>query len=117
MESQVQRNLDALNISLPKVGSPNYAYPAGDVIGKIGFVAGQIPEVDGVLQYHGAVSEEDDLSQATEAAQVAAANILAQIEAAIGLERLDKILKINVYVASNPGFYRQPIVAEGASKF
>lgn len=117
MDPQIQHNLDQLNLSLPKVSAPNYAYHAVEITGKLGYVAGQIPKIDGELQYRGPVQEEDDLSTAVEAAQVAAANILAQIEASIGLERLDKILKINVYVASSPGFYRQPIVADGASNF
>ncbi|TIU31656.1 MAG: RidA family protein, partial [Mesorhizobium sp.] len=45
-------------------------------------------------------------------------NILAQAKAALGdLEKIRRLVKITVFVASAPGFVEQHLVANGASDF
>lgn len=52
------------------------------------------------------------------AAKWCAVNILAQLQAATGdLERIRRIVKITVFVASTPEFVEQHLVANGASDF
>jgi enamine deaminase RidA (YjgF/YER057c/UK114 family) len=43
--------------------------------------------------------------------------LLAQLRAALGsLDRVERIVKLGVFVASDPGFTAQPQVANGASE-
>jgi len=56
------------------------------------------------------------VAQGQEAAKACAINILAQAKAALGdLERIMRIVKITVFVASRPDFIEQHLVANGAS--
>ncbi|RUW69731.1 RidA family protein, partial [Mesorhizobium sp. M2A.F.Ca.ET.067.02.1.1] len=51
-------------------------------------------------------------------AKFCAINILAQAKAALGdLERIRRVVKITVFVASAPDFVEQHLVANGASDF
>ena len=53
-----------------------------------------------------------------EAAKFCAINILAQAKAALGdLEKIRRLVKITVFVASTPDFTEQHLVANGASDF
>ena len=55
---------------------------------------------------------------AREAAKLCAINILAQAKAALGdLEKIARVVKITVFVASTPDFTEQHLVANGASDF
>jgi len=52
-----------------------------------------------------------------DAAKLCGVNILAHLKAYLGdLDRVEKILKATVYVASTTDFYDQPMVANGFSE-
>ena len=56
--------------------------------------------------------------RAAKAAKLCAINILAQAKAALGdLEKIARVVKITVFVASTPDFTEQHLVANGASDF
>jgi enamine deaminase RidA (YjgF/YER057c/UK114 family) len=63
----------------------------------------------------GRVGDEVDLDTGIRCARQCALNVLAQIEEAYGLTRVDQILKLTVFVASSPTFSGQHLVANGAS--
>ncbi len=80
------------------------------------FVSGQIPLRDGELPRTGLVGRDVGLDEAIEEARYAALNVIAQLKvAARNLERVRRIVKVTVYVASSDGFRGQPLVANGAS--
>src|SRR2546426_629769 len=57
------------------------------------------------------------VEDAAEEARYCALNALAQLRAAAGsLDRVARILKVTVFVASSAGFHAQPLVANGASE-
>ena len=108
--------LAELGFELPAPTPGQYSYtPFVDANG-VGHVSGQIPKRDGTVAFTGAVLDHDGVARAQDAAQLAALGALAQIEHAIGLDRVAQVLKLTVYVASGPEFDDQPAVAEGASK-
>jgi enamine deaminase RidA (YjgF/YER057c/UK114 family) len=75
-----------------------------------------LPFVDGVLQATGKVGAEISAEQATDLARTAALNaIAAAASVAGGVDKLSKIVKVVVFVASAPDFTGQPAVANGAS--
>ena len=78
------------------------------------FVAGQVPRRDGELMT-GRVPDEVGMEQAQEAARVCALNMLAQIDAAAGLEHVEQIAQLTGYVQCAAGFGEQPEVINAAS--
>ncbi|MGB3721778.1 MAG: RidA family protein [Pacificimonas sp.] len=79
-------------------------------------IAGQIPfDEDGKLMC-GTVGDDVTTDEAYAIAQRCALAIMAQAKAALGsLDRVGRIVKLNVFVASAPGYNEQPKVANGAS--
>jgi enamine deaminase RidA (YjgF/YER057c/UK114 family) len=80
------------------------------------YVSGQLPLVEGKLPYVGKLGAEVTVEQGAELARICALNALAAIESLVGLGRLVKIVKVNGFVASAPGFTGQPAVVNGASQ-
>ena len=71
---------------------------------------------DGKLVATGLLGRDVDVATGKEAAKYCAVNILAQAKAALGdLEKIRRIVKITVFVASTPDFVEQHLVANGAS--
>ncbi|TIW78296.1 MAG: RidA family protein, partial [Mesorhizobium sp.] len=66
----------------------------------------------------GVLGRDIDTAAGKEGAKFCAINILAQAKAALGdLERIRRVVKITVFVASAPDFVEQHLVANGASDF
>lgn len=108
--------LAALGLSLPAVPKPVAAYVPVVRQGELLYLSGQIPIRDGVVQHQGRVGLVVTREQAQEAAKFCTLNAIAAAAAAAGgLDRLARVVKIVVYVASEPGFTEQHIVANGAS--
>lgn len=78
--------------------------------------AGMTPRINGVLHHRGQVGDDLSAEAAREAAAIAASNALAAVIAALGPdERLDRVLRLTVYVNAAPGFTGHTAVADGAS--
>lgn len=115
-ESTASARLAELGITLPAVPAPAAAYVPATRTGNLVFTAGQLPFVDGVLQATGKVGAEISAEQATDLTRIAALNaIAAAASVAGGVDKLSKIVKVVVFVASAPDFAGQPAVANGAS--
>jgi len=80
------------------------------------FVAGQVPVVDGEIRHIGRVPDQVDLEQARAAARICALNLLAQVDAAAGLDRVEQVASLTGYVRSAEGFGEQPQVINAASE-
>jgi len=111
-----QENLRALGLTLPPAPRPVGSYLPAVRTGNLIFVSGQLPLQEGRLRWVGKVPSDVDLSAATQAAGTAVLNAVAILaEAAGGLERIARIVRLGVFVNSAPGFTDQPKVANGAS--
>jgi enamine deaminase RidA (YjgF/YER057c/UK114 family) len=87
------------------------------VTGRYVYVSGQLPIVDGKLTATGKVGGEVTASDAAGLARTCALNaIAAAAQAAGGLDRISRIVKVVGFVASAPGFGGQPQVINGASE-
>ena len=111
------QRLAELGLTLPSVAKPLAAYvPAVASAGQV-FTSGQLPTVNGTLIATGKVGAEVSLEQAVEAARVAALNALAAAAAqAGGIDNIRRVVRVVVFVASDPSFTGQPRVANGASE-
>lgn len=80
------------------------------------FVSGMIPRVRGEIAVTGRVGEATSLENARRAAQVCILRGIAVLKQSLGsLDRVKKILRVNVYVHSAADFTQQSEVADAAS--
>jgi enamine deaminase RidA (YjgF/YER057c/UK114 family) len=79
------------------------------------YVAGQVPVRDGT-RLTGRVPDQVSVEQGQEAARVCALNILAQVEAAAGLDNVELVAQVIGWVLSADGFGEQPTVINAASE-
>ncbi|WIB14598.1 RidA family protein [Curtobacterium sp. MCPF17_050] len=113
----VAERLSELGITVPEVAAPVAAYVPAVVSGAHVFTAGQLPFIDGALPVTGKVGSAVDAETATAQARVAALNALAAVQSVAGsLDRVARVVKVTVFVASDPSFTGQPAVANGASQ-
>jgi enamine deaminase RidA (YjgF/YER057c/UK114 family) len=116
MSSVIETRLKELGITLPVAAAPAANYVPFAQTGKLLLTSGQLPLADGKLVHTGLLGRELGVEQGQEAAKACAVNILAQAKAALGdLEKIARIVKITVFVASTPEFTQQHLVANGAS--
>ena len=81
------------------------------------YISGMGPSIKGEQDMRGRVPKEVSLENAVLAAKNCALNILAAIEKETGdLNKVKNIIKLLVFVSSEPGFNQQHIVANGASE-
>jgi enamine deaminase RidA (YjgF/YER057c/UK114 family) len=114
--ADVYARLAELGITIPPVVPPVAAYLPAVQTGNHVYVSGQLPMVDGKLPAAGLVGAEITSEQGRDLARQAAINVLAAVEALVGLGRVVKVVKIVGFVASAPGFTGQPAVVNGASE-
>ncbi len=116
--STARQRLDELGLVLPPVTKPVGAYVPALRHGDLLLLSGQIPLRDGAVAYTGRVGPGGrSLEDAQAAARLCTLNALAiAADAAGGLERIARVVKVVVYVASQPGFTDQHKVANGASE-
>ena len=108
--------LAELGIELPPVATPVAAYVPATRVGDQVWTSGQLPSVAGALVTTGKLGGAVTQEAGAQAARVAALNaIAAAAEVAGGVDRIRRIVKVVVFVASEPGFTAQPAVANGAS--
>lgn len=118
MAATIAENLARLKVVLPKPAAPAAAYLPFVQSGNMLYVSGQLPYVEGRLAAAGLVGRDVELEAAKAAARHCAINVLAQVQAAAGdLEKIARLAKLSVFVASAPGFVEQHLVANGASEF
>ncbi len=118
MTDTIDKRLAALGVSLPAAAAPAANYVPSMQTGNLIFTAGQLPLKDGKLAVSGLLGRDVDVAAGKEAAKLCAINVLAQAKAAIGdLEKIRRLVKITVFVASSPDFTEQHLVANGASDF
>ncbi|GIF52894.1 enamine deaminase RidA (YjgF/YER057c/UK114 family) [Asanoa ferruginea] len=108
--------LAELGLTLPEVVPPVAAYVPAVQSGNYVYVSGQVPIVDGKLLATGKVGAEVTAEQAQDLARQCGLNVLAAIDALVGLEYVVKVVKVVGFVASAPGFTGQPVVVNGASE-
>jgi enamine deaminase RidA (YjgF/YER057c/UK114 family) len=113
----IDQRLSELGISLPKAASPVAAYvPAVEHDGLL-HISGQISFAEDGSLLKGRLGEDMELESGQQAARRCGIMLLAQIQAALGsLDRVQRIVKLGVFVNSAPSFIDQPKVANGASE-
>ena len=109
--------LRALDIALPDAAAPVAAYVPAVEVGGLLHISGQLPFRAGVLMV-GRLGEDRDIGFGQEAARACGLMLIAQMKKALGgnLDRVERIVKLGAFIASDPAFTEQPKVANGASE-
>ncbi len=117
MSEAIEARLKELGIDLPVAAAPAANYVPYVLNRNTLYISGQLPMEVGKVAVTGLVGADVDVATAQRAAELCAINILAQVKAALGgdLGRVRRVLKLNGFIASAPGFIEQHVVMNGAS--
>lgn len=112
----IDARLAELGITLPQPAAPVASYvPAVEANGLL-HISGQISFAEDGSLITGRLGENVDLEGGQSAARRCGLMLLAQMKAALGsLDRVERIVKLGVFVNSAGSFTDQPKVANGAS--
>ena len=116
MTDRIDRKLEELGLTLPQAAAPVAAYIPTVLANGMLHISGQLPFKDGAL-VKGRVGDDVSLEDAQEAAKLCGLMLVAQMKAALGtLARVERIVKLGVFVNSTVDFTDQAKVANGASE-
>jgi len=108
--------LSKLGIVLPPPPTPLGAYVESSDTGNLLFLTGTLPVVAGKLAISGRLGDNLSVKEGQEAARIAALNALAAAKEHLGgLDRIKKLVKLTVLIATTEQFVDHPPVADGAS--
>ncbi|MFN0134927.1 MAG: RidA family protein [Phycisphaerae bacterium] len=115
--SKASERLKELGITLPPPPRPVAAYIPFVKHGDVLYLSGQIPTVEGKVQFEGQAGFKKTLEEAAQAARLCTINAISvAADGAGGIDNIARVLKVVVYVASHEGFTDQSKVANGASE-
>jgi enamine deaminase RidA (YjgF/YER057c/UK114 family) len=110
--------LSELGIVLPAPPTPLGAYVEASDTGNLLFLSGTLPVVNRKLAIAGRLGENLSVKDGQEAARIASLNALAAAKEHLGdLDRLKKLVKLTVLIATTEQFTEHAPVADGASDF
>ena len=117
MTLSISARVAELGITLESAAAPAANYVPFVQDGSLLFISGQISRKEGKPAYVGRLGDNISDDEGVQAARLAALGILSQIAAATGdrLDRVARIVRLGVFVASTPEFNRQSAIANGAS--
>src|SRR6266498_4496459 len=108
--------LQELGIQLPTPPEALASYVPVSVSSGYAYVSGQVPIAEGKLLWTGKLGDSVDVAAGADAARWCALQALSALRAELGsLDRVRRIVRLGVFVASAAGFTDQPRVANGAS--
>jgi enamine deaminase RidA (YjgF/YER057c/UK114 family) len=114
--SGADRRLDELGIQLPAAPTPFGSYVETVQTGSLLFFSGMLPVVDHKPKYVGRIGKELDAEAGRDAAYTAALSVLAAAKKHLGsLDRVSRVVRIGVFMATCGDFVDQPRVADAVS--
>jgi len=112
-----EQRLKELGIELPAPPEPFGTYAEAVQTGNLLFLTGMLPTEGRAAKFIGRVGAELDVEAGRQAARLAALNALAVARQHLGsLDRVTRIIRLGVSVATVGDFREHPKVADGASE-
>ena len=113
----LSQTLAEKQITLPPISGPFGAYVPVKQVGKLIYVAGQLPTREGKLIAVGQVPSRCSIETAADAARLCVINALGAIQSVLGsVDNLAGVVRVGAFVSSDTDFTMQPKVANGASE-
>ena len=117
MSSRPSERLPALGLELPPPPRPAGTYTPVVVENGLAWVAGQIALEGGAVVRPGLVDRDVAVEAAQEVARRASLQAVSALATVLGsIDRIRRVVRVTVYVATSPGFVRQHEVANGATQ-
>src|SRR6056297_1516198 len=114
--AKIEKKLYELGIELPSLYEPVANYVSVRRTGNLLYLSGAGPMEDGEILYKGKVGQELDKEEGYCAARISALNMLSILKNELGdLDKIEKLIKLQGFVACSDDFYEQPYVINGAS--
>ncbi len=111
-----ERRLEELSIQLPAAPTPFGTYVETLQTGNLLFLSGMLPVVDHEPKYLGRLGKELDVEAGRDAAYTAALSALAAAKKHLGsLDRVTRVVRLGVFIATSGDFFDQPRVADAVS--
>jgi enamine deaminase RidA (YjgF/YER057c/UK114 family) len=111
-----EQRMEDLGITLPTPPAPFGAYAEAVKAGNLLFLSGMLPTEGRAPAFVGRVGAELDVATAVQAARLAALNALAVAREHLGsLDKVTRIVRLGVSVATSGDVRDQPKIADGAS--
>jgi enamine deaminase RidA (YjgF/YER057c/UK114 family) len=115
-QTSAERRLRDLGIQLPAAPTPFGSYVEAVQTGNLLFLSGMLPVVDHKPKYLGRIGKELDAEAGQDAVYTAALGALAVAQEYLGsLDRVTRVVRLGVFIATDGTFFDQPKVADGAS--
>ena len=112
----LEQRLAALGLTLPDTAAPGARYAACVVHAGLAWVSGQLPRDGDTVVVAGKLGRDVDIASAQRGARIALLRALAALRDELGgLERVQQVLRLTVYVNSADDFTQHSAVADGAS--
>lgn len=112
-----EQRLEELGIELPTPPAPFGAYAEAVQTGRLLFLTGMLPTEGREAKFVGRVGAELDVESGRKAARLAALNALAVARRHLGsLDRVTRIVRLGVSLATSGDVREHPRVADGASE-
>jgi enamine deaminase RidA (YjgF/YER057c/UK114 family) len=115
--TSAERRLQELGIELPPAPTPLGSYVESVQTGNLLYLSGMLPVAGHEAKFVGRLGKEFDVEQGREAARAAALNVLSAAREHLGsLDKVTKVVKLAVYLATEGDFSAHPKVADAASE-
>ena len=112
-----EQRLRDLGIELPTPPQPFGTYVESVQSGRLLFLSGMLPVVDHKPKYVGRLGQELDIESGRDALRTASMSALAAARAHLGtLDRVTRVVRLGIYLATSGDFFDQPKVADAASE-
>jgi enamine deaminase RidA (YjgF/YER057c/UK114 family) len=112
-----EQRLKDLEIELPAPPRPLGAYVESVQSGRLLFLSGMLPVVDRKPKYVGRLGKELDIESGRDALYAASMNALSAARAHLGtLDKVTRVVRLGIYLATSGDFFDQPKVADAASE-
>ena len=112
-----EERLKALGIKLPAPPEPFGAYAEAVQTGDLLFLSGMLPTEGRTPRFTGRIGAELDVEAGRKAAHLAALNVLAVARKHLGsLDKVRRVVRLGVSIATSGDVRDQPKVADGASE-
>ncbi len=111
----LKERLNKFNYELPEASTPGGSYVSVNIREKIAYVAVQFPIWNEAYKYQGRLGNEISTEDGYKAMEIAALNVLAQIDKNVGIDNIVGLNHIDAYFQSGEDWDESPKVVNGAS--
>ena len=105
---------DLMGIEIPIPSKVIGSYVPSVIADNFLYISGSLPTKNGDIISHGKVEYDVTREQAISCAKLCGINILSVAKQALGdLDRIEKLVRANIYINSDKDFYFHPTIANG----